>query len=231
VAFIPLSDVKDRPMAFPFVNIALIVVNVMVYFLLQPTLAASPSGALPGAVAAFYDRFAVVPVRLAAGQNLSSIFTAMFLHGGVIHLGGNMLYLWIFGDNVEHALGHGRYLLFYLASGVAATLLQVALFPTSAVWNLGASGAIAGVLGAYLVLYPSARVNVMIGRGWITRMRAVVVIGLWFILQLLSGGGQLLAAGSAGGVAYWAHVGGFLAGAGAAKGLAVVGIADPWRPA
>jgi membrane associated rhomboid family serine protease len=142
-----------------------------------------------------------------------SVFVAMFLHGGWIHIGGNMLFLWIFGNNVEDRVGIVPYVLLYLAGGIAATALQVAIGPTSVVPNLGASGAIAGVLGTYLVLFPKARVLTLIIFFIITviELPASVVLGAWFVLQLFSGVGSL---GSQvnGGVAYWAHVGGFALG-------------------
>ena len=132
----------------------------------------------------------------------------MFMHAGWLHLGGNMLYLWIFGDNVEDRLGHAKFLIFYLLCGIAATYAQVLVNPNSNVPNLGASGAIAGVLGAYLIMFPGGSVRVMMGRG-IIPMPALVVIGFWFLLQVFSSFG---AANNEGGVAYMAHVGGFVAG-------------------
>ena len=147
---------------------------------------------------------------------LLSIFAAMFLHAGFLHIGGNMLFLWIFGNNVEDRLGRIRYLLFYFASGLAATLGQLAIGPNSVVPNLGASGAIAGVLGAYLIMFPRRRVLTLIFFFIITwvYLPAVVVLGAWFILQLYSGVGSIATNVSAGGgVAYFAHIGGFAFGA------------------
>jgi membrane associated rhomboid family serine protease len=138
----------------------------------------------------------------------------MFMHGGLFHIGGNMLYLWIFGNNVEDTLGHGRYLLFYLLSGVAAALAQTAVGPSSTVPMVGASGAVSGVLGAYLILFPSAHVTTLIILGFFFRLvqiPAMVVLGFWIVLQLLNGLGSF---GSNGGVAFFAHIGGFLAGMG-----------------
>jgi membrane associated rhomboid family serine protease len=140
-----------------------------------------------------------------------TILTAMFMHGGLAHIFGNMLYLWIFGDNVEHRFGHAVFLLFYLASGIVATGAQIALAPESVIPNLGASGAIAGVLGAYLVLFPRNRVHaVFIFR--VIALPAVVVIGVWIAFQFIGGFGQISDAGETGGVAYGAHIGGFVAG-------------------
>lgn len=140
-----------------------------------------------------------------------TVLSAMFMHGGFMHLGSNLLYLWIFGDNVEHRFGAAPFLLFYLGSGVAATLAQVALDPDSLVPNLGASGAISGVLGAYLVLFPRNRVNVILFY-FVTAVPAFVVLGLWIVMQFVSGWGAIAATEQTGGVAYGAHVGGFLAG-------------------
>ncbi len=144
---------------------------------------------------------------------LASVFVAMFLHGGWLHIGGNMLFLWIFGNNVEDRLGRLRFLVFYLLGGVAAMLMQLAMGPGSTVPTLGASGAIAAVLGAYLVLFPHARVTTLIVAWFITAvdLPAGVLLAMWFVLQLFSGVGQL-GTQIAGGVAYWAHVGGFVFG-------------------
>jgi membrane associated rhomboid family serine protease len=215
--FLPIGDVEEEPLDTPFVTFALLGINILVFILLQPSIPAVQSIAqIPPEIRDFYDAWAVVPARISEGDNWISLLSSMFLHGGWLHLGSNMLYLWIFGDNVEHAFGPVRFLLFYLASGVAASALQIAFLPESTVWNLGASGAIAGVLAAYMVLFPKAWVNVLIlfFRVSITRVRAVFMIGAWFVLQLISGGSELLSTSSTGGggVAYWAHVGGFLAG-------------------
>jgi membrane associated rhomboid family serine protease len=143
-----------------------------------------------------------------------SVFVAMFLHGGWLHIGGNMLFLWIFGNNVEDRLGPIAYIVFYLLGGLAAAFLQIAFGPDSTIPNLGASGAIAAVLGAYLVMFPRARVVTLIFFFFITwvELPAVVVLGAWFVLQLFSGVGGLTADVNSG-VAYWAHVGGFVFGA------------------
>lgn len=148
---------------------------------------------------------------------LESVFVAMFLHGGWLHIGGNMLFLWVFGNNVEDRLGRIAFVVFYLLGGLAATALQLAFSPDSVVPNLGASGAIAAVLGAYLVMFPQARVYTLVIFFFITAVElpAVVVLGGWFVLQLFSGVGGLGTEVN-GGVAYWAHVGGFVAGAAAA---------------
>ena len=144
-----------------------------------------------------------------------SVFVAMFLHGGWFHLAGNMLFLWIFGNNVEDRLGYVVYPLFYVLGGLAASALQLAIAPNSTIPSLGASGAIGGVLGAYIVLFPHARVTTLIIFFFITviEVPAGVILAIWFVLQLFSGVGQLASQVSGGGVAYWAHVGGFAFGA------------------
>jgi len=141
-----------------------------------------------------------------------TVLSAMFMHGGWGHLGGNLLYLWIFGDNVEHRFGAGPFLLFYLGSGIAATAVQVALDPAGLVPNLGASGAISGVLGAYLVLFPRNRVHVFV-LFVVVSLPAFLVLGLWIATQFVSGFGATAVTGETGGIAYGAHVGGFVAGA------------------
>jgi membrane associated rhomboid family serine protease len=133
------------------------------------------------------------------------------MHAGWVHLGGNMLYLWIFGDNVEDRFGHVKFIVFYLLCGLAATFAQLAFNTTSSIPNLGASGAIAGVLGAYILLFPQGRVRVLQGQR-VIQVSALIVIGLWIVLQLFSGFGSIASTADTGGVAYMAHIGGFLAG-------------------
>ena len=215
----PLKD--DNPSnSAPVVTVALIVLNAL-FFVYQISLeVGGADGARAGQ--AFIEEFGLVPCRLTGvcrvGRRLPSpvltIFTSMFMHGGLFHIGGNMLYLWIFGNNVEDTLGHGRYLLFYLLSGVAAALAQTAIGPSSAVPMVGASGAVSGVLGAYLLLFPHAHVTTLIILGFFFRLvqiPAMIVLGFWIVLQVLNGLGSF---GSSGGVAFFAHIGGFLAGMG-----------------
>ncbi|HEY4123000.1 MAG TPA: rhomboid family intramembrane serine protease [Rhizomicrobium sp.] len=150
---------------------------------------------------------------VAAYPALLTIFTSLFVHGGLMHLGGNMLYLWVFGNNVEDAMGHARYLLFYLLCGVAAALTMAFISPYSLIPVIGASGAISGVLGAYVLLYPRAKVRVIVPLGIIFfpfRIGAMWVVGFWFVLQLFN---AVVSDASQPGVAWWAHVGGFLVGA------------------
>ncbi|MCC7121463.1 MAG: rhomboid family intramembrane serine protease [Gammaproteobacteria bacterium] len=171
-------------------------------------LAAFRYGVVPAVLlgeAALPPEVAVVPASL-------TVLTSMFLHGGFLHLAGNMLYLWIFGNNVEDALGHGRYLAFYALSGLAAALAQALHVPDSTIPMIGASGAISGVLAAYLLYYPHARVTVLVPLGFVlytVRWPAVMVLGLWFVMQV---GSSLLARPDQPGVAWLAHIGGFAAG-------------------
>ncbi len=208
---LPLWDEKVGRRLFPAVTILVIVANVAA-FLVELGQGARIEG--------FFQMWAVIPAEYHARTDLppvhpfpfwATLFTSMFLHGGLLHLGGNMLYLWIFGDNVEDAMGHGRFLVFYLLCGVAASLAQVAVNPASQIPSLGASGAISGVLAAYVVLFPARRVAVLLIRS-ITYVPAYVVIGFWILLQFVNGLGQLAQTEETGGVAYAAHVGGFVAG-------------------
>ncbi len=198
---IPVGDDDRMRRTTPIVTYILIALNFIVFFL-----------ELAGGDA-FIERWSFVPGRFLSNPagDFITLFTAMFMHGGWAHILGNMLYLWIFGDNVEDRFGHLKYLIFYLLCGLAASFAQLAVNPGSNVPNLGASGAIAGVLGAYLVMFPQGRVNVLLGRQ-VTAMSALIVIGLWFVLQLFSGFGSITNAADTGGVAYMAHVGGFIAG-------------------
>jgi membrane associated rhomboid family serine protease len=154
----------------------------------------------------------MIPDLIVSGDQLYTLFTSMFMHADIIHLGGNMLFLYVFGDNVEDTFGHVRYLFFYLVAGIAASLLHISAslyFGGSDIPTIGASGAIAGVLGAYFVLYPRSKILTLVFLFWITivAIPAVVFLGLWFVFQFLYG-----SLGAGGGVAYWAHVGGFMTG-------------------
>ncbi len=197
----PIGDDNSARRTVPVVTYMLILLNVLV-FLLELT-AGEP----------FIVQWSVVPRRLLSNpaSDFPTLFTSMFMHAGWLHLLGNMLYLWIFGDNVEDTLGHLKYLVFYVICGLAADFAQILVGPNSNIPNLGASGAIAGVLAAYLVMFPRGQVRVIMGYGVIP-MPALVVIGLWIVLQLVSGIGSITTAAETGGVAYMAHIGGFLAG-------------------
>jgi membrane associated rhomboid family serine protease len=212
---IPLRDnIPTRRV--PIVNYVLIAVNIIVFILMW--LAGSAQESL-------VYQFAMIPSNFRDGVgagDVLDIFTSMFMHAGLAHIAGNMLYLWIFGDNVEDSLGPVRYLALYLIGGVVAALTHLLTNPGSQVPTVGASGAIAAVLGAYLVLFPQSRVVTAIPFGRVMRVTtvpALVVLGLWFVLQLFSG---VLSLGGpdVGGVAFWAHVGGFVAGLVMAKLLA-----------
>lgn len=197
----PIGDDDSGRRTFPLVTYALIALNVLFFFV-----------ELSGGDA-FIGQWAFVPSRFLAnpGGDFLTLFTSMFMHAGWVHLGGNMLYLWIFGDNVEDRFGHVVFTVFYLLCGLAATFAQLAFSAGSNVPNLGASGAIAGVLGAYILLFPQGKVNVLMGRG-VVPMSALVVIGLWIVLQFFSGIGSIANTADTGGVAYMAHIGGFIAG-------------------
>ena len=204
----PISDVIPSRTP-PVVTVAIIVVNALI-FLYQLTL---PEPALQ----LFVGAYAVVPAHF----HPATLITSQFLHGGVLHVGGNMLYLWIFGDNVEDRLGHVRFLFFYLFAGIAAALLQIFFNPFSTVPMIGASGAIAGVMGAYFVLYPQSRVLTVVFLLIIfdvVEIPAIFFLGIWFVMQLLNGVGSI-GVSMGGGTAFWAHVGGFVVGVLAGVGL------------
>ena len=240
---IPIGDDNSGRSITPIVNYILIAANIAVFVLLQGM----------GANDRFTYAFSTVPQEIVSGKDVVTpsrtvkdpasggsylqpglqptpmtvyltLLFAVFMHGGLAHIAGNMLYLWIFGDNVENALGHLRYLVFYLVCGVLASLAHV--FTTAAtdgnmlVPSLGASGAISGVLGGYILLFPGRRVRMMMGRG-ATEMPAWVAIGMWFLFQLVAGMGLLGGGSQGGGVAYAAHVGGFVAGLILVKVLAI----------
>ena len=231
----PLYDDNSDRTIVPWVNYAIIALNVLVFVFLQKL--GSDTGftysfsTVPAEIMSGHD--VVTPARVVeyAGQRVLipglgetpfsvylTLFTSMFMHGGIAHIGGNMLFLWIFGDNIEDRMGHVRYIIFYLLCGVIASLAHV--FATAAfageqgdllVPSLGASGAISGVLGGYILLHPTRRVTVILFR-FLTDVPAYVAIGIWFAFQLISGLGMLGAGSQQGGVAYAAHVGGFVAG-------------------
>jgi membrane associated rhomboid family serine protease len=198
---LPIGDDNSGERIVPIVTYSLIALNVLFFFI-------ELGGGDP-----FVRQWAFVPSRFQShpSADFPTLFTSMFMHGGWVHLGGNMLYLWIFGDNVEDRLGHGMFLVFYLICGLAATFAQLMVDPGSHVPNLGASGAIAGVLGSYILLFPQGTVRVLQGQQ-VVQMPALMVIGFWIVLQLFSGIGSIANTSDTGGVAYMAHVGGFAAG-------------------
>jgi membrane associated rhomboid family serine protease len=199
---VPLSDASRRPSRFPFVTLAIIAVNVCVFVL----------ELLRGD--AFVLQWAAVPADVIGAHHWITIFTAMFLHGGWSHLIGNMVFLWAFGPEIEDAMKPLRYLIFYLAGGLVAMVAQIAASPASTVPELGASGAIAAVMGAFLVTYPRDKIRsllVLFIFVTVTLVPASLLIGFWFLIQLLNAG--MVASVQTGGVAYLAHVGGFIFGA------------------
>ena len=206
--FIPLSDASRRPVRFPVMTLLLIIVNSFVFF----------RELLGGE--AFVRQWSAVPADLVGGHHWITILTAMFMHGSWLHIIGNMLFLWAFGPEIEDAMNPFRYLLFYLAGGLVATLAQVAGNPSSTIPSLGASGAIAAVMGAFLVTYPRDQIRgllIILFFVRITLVPAALLIGLWFVIQLFNAGA--VANVQTGGVAYLAHVGGFVFGAVTARFL------------
>jgi rhomboid family protein len=203
---IPLSDASRRPRSFPVVTLLIIVVNALVF--LRELVGGD----------AFVAQWAAIPAAIVSGHRLVTIFTAMFLHGGWMHIIGNMVFLWAFGPEIEDAMGKERYLVFYLLGGVIAMVAQVAGDPSSTVPCIGASGAIAAVMGAFLVTYPRDRIKsvlIILIFVSIARIPAVLLIGFWFLIQLFHAG--MVANVQTGGVAYLAHVGGFVFGAATAR--------------
>jgi len=197
----PIGDDDSARRTVPVVTYVLIALNVLFFFV-----------ELSGGDA-FIGKWAFVPSRFLANPvaDFLTIFSSMFMHAGWVHLGGNMLYLWIFGDNVEDRFGHIKFIIFYLLCGLAATFAQLAFSLGSNIPNLGASGAIAGVLGAYILMFPQGKVRVLQGQQ-VIQVSALIVIGLWIVLQFFSGIGSITSAADTGGVAYMAHIGGFIAG-------------------
>jgi membrane associated rhomboid family serine protease len=241
----PIGDENERGHGLAFVSLALIGLNILVFLVLQGA-GATQAGAeftygfsaVPFEIVNQVDLTEPVPIPVDGGTVLVpqepgpspiwlTLFTSMFMHGGWLHLAGNMLFLWVFGDNVEHRVGHGLYLGFYLLVGLIATVAQILVETESVIPTLGASGAISGVLGAYFVMFPANRVNVFILRG-VVPVPAMVAIGLWAALQIIAGVFGATA-GGAGGVAYAAHIGGFVAGAAAGLLFRMV-FKEPRRP-
>ena len=196
----PIGDNDSARRTFPSVTYLLVLVNVL-FFIVELALGDT-----------FISQWSFVPQRFLANPagDFLTLFTSMFMHAGWLHIAGNMLYLWIFGDNVEDNFGHIKFLIFYLICGLAATFSQMAFNMHSEIPNLGASGAIAGVLGAYILMFPKAQVRVLMGRA-VVPMPAFIVLGFWIALQFFSGVGSIMTQTDAG-VAYMAHIGGFVTG-------------------
>jgi membrane associated rhomboid family serine protease len=223
---LPIGDDRVQGGPAPVITFGLIALNVLA-FLIELT---QPSDA---ALQSFIQAWGVVPREYSVGRDLapaiplpfwSTLFTSMFLHGGWMHLGGNMLYLWIFGDNLEKMMGNVRFLVFYLVCGLAASFAHIVFGPGSNIPAVGASGAISGVLGGYLLLFPRNNVRVLT-RGGIAHVPAIVVLGFWIVIQMINGLGSMAATTETAGVAYMAHIGGFVA------GLALVKLMVPQRRA
>jgi membrane associated rhomboid family serine protease len=198
---LPIGDDNSSRRTVPLVTYALIALNIIFFFIQQ------------GGGDAFVMKWAFVPNRFLdnPSTDFPTLFTSIFMHAGWLHLGGNMLYLWIFGDNVEDRFGHVKFTIFYFICGLLATFAQLPFSTGSTVPHLGASGAIAGVLGAYILLFPKTNIRVLQGQR-VVHVPALIVIGIWFVLQFFSGIGSITATAQTGGVAYMAHIGGFIAG-------------------
>lgn len=220
---IPLKDDNPR-LGFPVINTALIVANIAV-FLHQVFLPEVETER-------FIYAYGAIPEQISQGMNYASLFTSMFLHGGLLHILGNMLYLFIFGDNVEGLMGSARYFVFYVLCGLGAALTHIVMEPGSSVPMVGASGAISGVLGAYMISYPKARVLVLLPIFFYVstfRVPAVIVLGLWFVNQLISAIAVELGPAAGGGIAWFAHIGGFVIGMLLVKLFAKNSRRAPWR--
>jgi len=223
---LPIGDEDQPGGGLPIVNLAIIAINVLVFILLQLPSDAFTMGfsAIPREITHGIDLTGPQVVALPDGTSATideapgpspiwlTLFTSMFMHGGWLHLGGNMLFLFIFGDNVERLYGWLKYAVFYLICGLVAAYAQILSNPESVIPSLGASGAISGVLAAYLVNFPNNRVRVLVGLRYVTQVPALVMIGLWALLQFVNGIGSIAVTDQTGGVAYWAHIGGFIAG-------------------
>jgi membrane associated rhomboid family serine protease len=204
---IPLGDASRRPINFPIMTAAILAANAVMFMF-----------ELLGGDG-FINRWSMVPANIIAGQDWITILTAMFMHAGWLHILGNMLFFWVFGPEIEDVMGPARYLVFYLFSGLAATFAQIIIAPSSVIPNLGASGAIAGIMGAFLITYPRDRIRTLLLLGYFYRatlIPASILVGMWFLTQLFSEVGALAQVQS-GGVAYMAHIGGFIFGAATAR--------------
>jgi membrane associated rhomboid family serine protease len=210
---LPIGDDEGHAQGTRIVTMTLIAINVLAFFL-------ELSQGSEGALQSFITSWGVVPREYSVGHDIppmiplpfwSTLITSMFLHGGWMHLGGNMLYLWIFGDNLERVMGAAKYAAFYLVCGLAAGLAHILFAAGSTVPTVGASGAISGVLGGYLLMFPQNRVKVLT-RGGVASVPALVVLGMWIVIQLVSQLGSIAQTSEGGGVAYMAHIGGFVAG-------------------
>ncbi len=202
----PIGDTEVRSRTPAYITYLLIAINTVVW-LYEWSLGQN-------ALQQFITTYGAIPTEITNGVDVYTLFTNMWLHGGWLHILGNMVFLWVFGDNVEAVLGHIPYLFFYIVGGIAASLAHVFINAASTIPSVGASGAIAAVLGAYIIMFPRAQVRLLIGYGFITRVSAILFLGFWFVLQLFNGVAALgVNTAQTGGVAVWAHVGGFVFGA------------------
>jgi len=200
---IPLGDASRRTISFPIVTLAIIVLNAFMFML-----------ELMGGDS-FINHWSLVPAHITAGQDWITILTSMFMHAGWEHILGNMLFFWVFAPEIEDVMGSLPFLIFYLLGGLAATFAQIIVDPTSTIPNLGASGAIAAVMGIFLITYPRDRIRTVVFLGWFTRITflpAILMVGVWFLTQVFSEVGALASVDTGGGVAYMAHIGGFVFG-------------------
>ena len=215
---LPIGDENVKGGYKPIFSYTFIAINVLI-FIFQITLQ-------PQDLAGFMYNFGAVPSELTSGIGYMSLFTNMFLHGGLFHIAGNMLYLWIFGDNIEAVIGNSRFVLFYLSGGLLATIAHVAFNPTSSIPAVGASGAIAAVMGAYFVLFPKSRIK-MVFIVKVFYISAKFFLGLWIVQQIFSGIQDFgPASAGTGGTAWWAHIGGFIYGAGIGFQIKKMGFMD-----
>lgn len=203
----PLYD-ENPSKTFPFITISIIIVNIGI-FIKELSLGSN--------LHQFIQQYALIPSNIAHGYGYITLITSMFIHGGFLHVLGNMLYLWIFGNNIEDTLGHFKFVLFYILSGLGGALGQIIVSPNSQIPIIGASGAVAGILAAYLIMFPTARIATLVPIFLflqVIRLPAIIVIGFWIVIQFLNGiaviNGQT--ANTGGGIAWFAHIGGFLAG-------------------
>jgi len=205
---IPLKDIDRKPSRFPLITTLIIGANTLV-FLLE----------LMGGEA-FVTRWSLIPSEIASGKNLITVLTAMFMHGGLLHIAGNMIFFWAFGPEIEDMMGRTRYSVFYISGGLAAFGAQIAVNPDSLVPTLGASGAIAAVMGAFLITFPHDRIRTIVFLGFfvtIAFIPAILLVGFWFLIQLFSEVGSLVERRTGGGIAYAAHIGGFVFGMASAR--------------
>lgn len=221
----PLGDDNEGARGLPVMTVVLIILNVLV-FLYEMTLDPAQGGELEK----FIRQYGVIPAEIQHGQDWFTLITSMFVHGGLAHIGGNMLFLWVFGDNIERRWGSLLFVVVYFGTGLAASLAHIAFNSGSEIPSVGASGAISGVLGAYILLYPMNRIRVLLGY-FVTAVPAFLFLGIWFMSQLINGLATLgPETAQTSGVAVWAHIGGFVAGAIAAIALRGVNMVPASAP-